>query len=188
MKQPPLPSQPSRRRFLGAGSRWLMTGALLPLAQPALANQPGARSLSFDHTHTSERLALVYALGDAFVPQALTSLNHFLRDHYSGEAGVMDPQLFNLLHQIRQELRVQQPFQVISGYRSPATNQTLRATRGGGVAKHSLHMDGKAIDVRLPGVPLASLRDAALSLGAGGVGFYPREQFVHVDTGPVRRW
>ena len=77
---------------------------------------------------------------------------------------------------------------MISGYRCPATNTTLRNTRGGGVARRSLHMDGKAIDVRLPGVPLADLRDAALSLGMGGVGFYPREQFVHVDTGPVRRW
>ena len=188
MTQPLHALKPGRRRFLSTGGRWLMTGALLPLAQPALASLPGARSLAFDHTHTSERLALVYALGEQFVPQALSSLNHFLRDHYSGEAGLMDPRLFHLLHQIRQELRVQQPFQIISGYRSPATNQTLRTTRGGGVAKHSLHMDGKAIDVRLPGVPLADLRDAALALGMGGVGFYPREQFVHVDTGPVRRW
>ena len=188
MPQPNHPLEPGRRRFMGAGGRWLMTGALLPLAQPALASLPDARSLSLDHTHTSERLALVYALGEQFVPQALSSLNHFLRDHYSGEAGLMDPQLFNLLHQIRQELRAQQPFQVISGYRSAATNHTLRSTRGGGVAKRSLHMDGKAIDVRLPGVQLASLRDAALALGLGGVGFYPHEQFVHVDTGPVRRW
>ena len=77
---------------------------------------------------------------------------------------------------------------MISGYRCPATNSLLRNTRGGGVAQHSLHMEGKAIDVRLPGVPLAELRDAALSLRAGGVGFYPREQFVHVDTGRVRSW
>ena len=182
------PPTPGRRRFLGTGGRWLMAGALLPMAQPALASLPGARSLAFDHTHTSERLALVYAMGEQCLPEALSSLNHFLRDHYSGEAGVMDPQLFHLLHEIRLELRAQQPFQVISGYRSAATNETLRTTRGGGVAKRSLHMDGKAIDVRLPGVPLASLRDAALSLGLGGVGFYPREQFVHVDTGPVRRW
>ena len=188
MTQPLHPQKPGRRRFLGQGSRWLLTGALLPLAQPALASLPGARSLSLDHTHTGERLALVYALGEQLVPQALSSLSRFLRDHYSGQEGLMAPRVFHLLHQIRQELRVQQPFQIISGYRSPATNQTLRTTRGGGVAKHSLHMDGKAIDVRLPGVPLADLRDAALSLGMGGVGFYPREQFVHVDTGPVRRW
>lgn len=179
---------PSRRRFLGHGAQWLMAGAALPLAAPALAALPDARSLSFDHTHTSEHIALVYALDDVFVTPALSSLNHFLRDHYSGEVGQIDPQLFNLLHHVRQELGVQTPFQVISGYRSPKTNATLRSTRGGGVAKHSLHMDGQAIDVRLPGVPLADLRDAALSLRLGGVGFYPRDQFVHLDTGRVRNW
>ena len=178
---------PSRRRFLGHGAQWLVAGAL-PLAAPALAALPGARSLSFDHTHTSEKITLVYALDDAFVTPALSSLNHFLRDHYSGEVGQIDPQLFHLLHHVRRELGVQTPFQVISGYRSPKTNANLRNTRGGGVAKRSLHMDGQAIDVRLPGVPLADLRDAALSMRLGGVGFYPRDQFVHLDTGRVRNW
>ena len=179
---------PSRRRFLGQGARWLVTGAALPLAAPALAALPGARSLSFAHTHTSEHIALTYALGEDFVTPALSSLNHFLRDHYSGEVGQIDPQLFHLLHHVRRELGVQTPFQVISGYRSPKTNETLRSTRGGGVARRSLHMDGKAIDVRLAGVPLQDLRDAALSLQQGGVGFYPRDQFVHLDTGRVRSW
>jgi len=182
------PKTPSRRRFLGHGAQWLVAGTAMPLAAPALAALPGARSLSFDHTHTHEQIALVYAMGDTFVSPALSSLNHFLRDHYSGEVGLIDPPLFHLLHHVRQELGVQTPFQVISGYRSPQTNATLRSTRGGGVAKHSLHMDGKAIDVRLAGVPLADLRDAALSLGLGGVGFYPRQQFVHLDTGRVRNW
>ena len=179
---------PTRRRFLGQGARWLATGAALPLAAPALAALPGARSLSFAHTHTSEHIALTYALGEDFVTPALSSLNHFLRDHYSGEVGQIDPQLFHLLHHVRRELGVQTPFQVISGYRSPKTNETLRTTRGGGVARRSLHMDGKAIDVRLAGVPLQDLRDAALSLQQGGVGFYPRDQFVHLDTGRVRSW
>ena len=179
---------PTRRRFLGQGARWLVTGAALPLAAPALAALPGARSLSFAHTHTSEHIALTYALGEDFVTPALSSLNHFLRDHYSGEVGQIDPQLFHLLHHVRRELGVQTPFQVISGYRSPKTNETLRSTRGGGVARRSLHMDGKAIDVRLAGVPLQDLRDAALSLQQGGVGFYPRDQFVHLDTGRVRSW
>ena len=183
---PPMPTH--RRRFLGHCAQWLVAGTALPLATSARASVPDARQLALEHTHTREQIALVYALGDAFVTQALGSLNHFLRDHYSGEVGQMDPQLFHLLHQVRQELGTQQPFQVISGYRSPATNATLRNTRGGGVAKHSLHMDGKAIDVRLPGVPLADLRDAARSLGGGGVGFYPHEQFVHIDTGRVRHW
>ena len=185
MKTPPTPS---RRRFLGHGAQWLVAGAALPLAMPALASLPGARSLSLQHTHTSEEMALVYAVDGAFVTPALGSLNHFLRDHYSGEVGQIDPQLFHLLHHVRRELGVQTPFQVISGYRSPQTNATLRSTRGGGVAQRSLHMDGQAMDVRLEGVPLADLRDAALSLRLGGVGFYPRDQFVHLDTGRVRNW
>ncbi|OJX30155.1 MAG: twin-arginine translocation pathway signal protein [Burkholderiales bacterium 68-12] len=183
---PPLPSP--RRRFLGHCARWLAAGAALPQAAPALAALPDARHLALEHTHTREQIALVYALGESFLAPALESLNHFLRDHYSGAVGPMDPQLFHLLHRVRQELGAQQPFQVISGYRSPGTNATLRETRGGGVARRSLHMDGKAIDVRLPGVSLADLRDAARSLRGGGVGFYPREQFVHIDTGRVRHW
>ena len=147
-----------------------------------------ARRLSFHHLHTLESTALVYARGDQYVPAALTHLNHFLRDHSSGEVGLMDPELYNLLHRVRLELGSEQAFDVISGFRSAHTNETLRTTRGGGVAKRSLHMDGKAIDVRLPGVPLTDLRDAALSLKAGGVGFYAHDNFVHIDTGRVRSW
>ena len=180
--------QPPRRRFLRLGAQYLLAGSAVSVASQAMAAPRDARTLSFDHTHTGERIALVYARGEQFVSQALTSLNHFLRDHYSGEVGLIDPQLFDLLHRIRQELGVEQAFQVISGYRSAATNSILRNTRGGGVARHSLHMEGKAIDVRLPGVTLTALRDAALSLRLGGVGFYPHEQFVHVDTGRVRSW
>ncbi|AOZ03030.1 twin-arginine translocation pathway signal protein [Cupriavidus sp. USMAHM13] len=181
-----------RRRFLHrAGAAALATG-LLPLApQPALAALaalPGAHALSFDNLHTGERLSTVFAIGDTFVPQALQSLNHLLRDHYSGQVGNMDPQLFGLLFRLRQALGTDEPFQVISGFRSPATNARLRHTGGGGVARRSLHMDGQAIDIRLAGVPLAELRDAALSLQGGGVGFYEKEQFVHVDTGRVRAW
>jgi uncharacterized protein YcbK (DUF882 family) len=165
-----------------------MAGAALPLAPQALAALPDARSLAMSHTHTGERVALVYAVGERYVPEALGQLNLFLRDHYSGEVGLIDPQLFDLLHRVKLTLGGSPSFQVISGYRCPTTNTRLRNTRGGGVAQRSLHMDGKAIDIRAPGVPLADLRDAALSLKVGGVGFYPREQFVHVDTGRVRSW
>jgi uncharacterized protein YcbK (DUF882 family) len=183
------PAHLNRRLFLRRSAQFAVAGAAAPLvAQRALASGPDVRSLALDHTHTGERLALVYALGEQYVAEALSTLNRFLRDHYSGDVGVIDPRLFDLLHRIKAELGVQQSFQVISGYRSPTTNQTLRTTRGGGVAAHSLHMDGRAIDIRVPGVPLADLRDAALSLRAGGVGYYPREQFVHVDTGRVRNW
>ena len=178
----------SRRNFLGHVAKLAVAGAALPLTRPALASQMGARSLTFDHTHTGERLEVVYALGERYVPEALTTLNRFLRDHYSGEVGQMDPRLFDLLYRLKLDLGSEQPFQIISGYRCPVTNSSLRNGRGGGVAKQSLHMEGKAIDIRLAGVPLDELRDAAMSSRVGGVGFYPREQFVHVDTGRVRNW
>jgi len=179
-----------RRRFFLKHSAGVAAASLLPVTRTASANlpPPSARDLSMVHTHTRERIALVYAVERSYVPDALSSLNHFLRDHYSGDVGQIDPRLYDLLHQVRSLVGGTQPFEVISGYRNPATNETLRATRGGGVARHSLHMEGRAIDVRLPGVPLADLRDAALSLKAGGVGYYPGQQFVHIDTGRVRRW
>ncbi|MDO5652893.1 MAG: DUF882 domain-containing protein [Brachymonas sp.] len=147
-----------------------------------------SKVLAFAHLHTHEHVSLAYAVGDTFIPQACNRLNHFLRDHYTGEVGNIDPELFNLLHRLRMALGTREPFQVISGYRSPFTNDRLRTTREGGVAKKSLHMEGKAIDIRLPGVALADVRDAAKSLQAGGVGYYPRDNFVHVDTGQVRYW
>ncbi|MBX3599562.1 MAG: DUF882 domain-containing protein [Rubrivivax sp.] len=184
----PLP----RRRWLQRAAGLTAAGALAPLAatpaRAARAPAAGARDLALAHLHTRERLALVYAVDDRFVPDALGTLNHFLRDHYSGEVGEMDPQLYELLHRVRRLLGSEARYEVISGYRAPTTNAHLRATRGGGVAQGSLHTRGRAIDVRLPGVALADLRDAALSLRAGGVGYYPRENFVHIDTGRVRRW
>lgn len=182
-----------RRRFLrqlaGAASALVPTISALPAAASTIS---GTRLLAMDHTHTGERIELVYATGAQYLPAALGSLNHFLRDHYNGQVGRIDPALFDLLHQLRSRLGIAERdahrFEVISGYRSPATNSFLRKTRGGGVASRSLHLQGQAIDVRLTGVPLAELRDAALSLKAGGVGYYPREQFVHIDTGRVRSW
>lgn len=188
----PLP--PARRHFLRHAGALALAGAapgvmaVAPSRPLAAAGPAGARELALHHTHTGERIALAYAVDDRYVPEALGALNHFLRDHYSGQVGTIAPPLFDQLHRLHQVLGAAQPFQVISGYRCPETNNTLRLTRGGGVAKRSLHMDGRAIDVRLPGVPLADLRDAALSLGAGGVGYYPGQQFVHLDNGPVRRW
>lgn len=181
-------SPPIRRLFLRRGASLLLAGATLPLATRAQASLPANRDLALDHTHTGESIALTYAVGGDYLPEALSSLNHFLRDHYSGSIGNIDPQLYELLFRIRQALGTSQAFQVISGYRCPATNLALQSSRGGGVASRSLHMEGKAIDIRLPGIALVDLRDVALSLGGGGVGFYPREQFVHIDTGRVRQW
>ena len=164
--------------------------SLIQTPAASLVGLADSRALAFNHTHTHERISLVYAVDGAYVPDALTNLNRFLRDHYSGTVGNMDPKLFDLLHQVRLALggKSLSAFEVISGYRCPETNGHLRNSRGGGVAKRSLHMEGKAIDVRIPGVPLTELRDAALSLQAGGVGYYPHEQFVHIDTGRVRTW
>ena len=183
-----MPKPHARRLFLAHAARLVVAGAALPLAKPALAALPNARRLEFDHTHTGERLSVVFAIGDRYLPEGLRRLNFFLRDHYSGEVGSIDPQLYDLLFQLRKELGCEQPFQIISGYRCAQTNARLRSTGSGGVAKQSLHMQGKAIDLRLAGVPLADLRDAAISQGAGGVGFYPHDQFVHLDTGRVRSW
>ncbi len=185
----------SRRSFLGRAARLggaaavpaLTATAGLTVAQASL-HPP--RTLALVHTHTHEVVDLVYGIGPRYLPEALGVLDHFLRDHYSGVVGRIDPGVYELLHGVRRLLGLDSgaPFEVISGYRAPATNARLRATRGGGVAQHSLHMEGRAIDVRLPGVPLADLRDAARALAGGGVGYYPREQFVHLDTGRVRHW
>jgi uncharacterized protein YcbK (DUF882 family) len=197
MSKPSQPLSPgARRQFLRLALRQgTRTGALaaaVMVALPARASlapvSQGVRDLTLAHLHTRERLALVYAQGPDYLPPALRTLNHFLRDHYSGAVGVMDPLLYDLMHQIRASLGARMPYEIISGYRDPGTNAHLKATRGGGVATRSLHMDGRAVDLRLPGVPLAELRDAALALKAGGVGYYPREQFVHIDTGRVRSW
>lgn len=179
----------ARRHFLRHTARLAAAAALPALAsRAALASVPDVRGLALVHTHTHEKIDLVYASGERYVPEALGWLNRFLRDHYTGDIGVIDPQVFDLLHRVQQALGSKGAFEVISGYRCPATNSHLRQTRSGGVATKSLHMEGRAIDVRLPGVPLADLHQAALSLRAGGVGFYPREQFVHLDTGRVRNW
>jgi uncharacterized protein YcbK (DUF882 family) len=180
----------ARRRWLGHALGLGSGAALLALAPRAARALPlpAERHIALSHLHTREQIATVYAVEHRLVPAALGSLNLFLRDHYSGEVGDMDPRLYDLLTGVRRVLGVDRPYEVVSGYRSAHTNERLRNTRGGGVAQRSLHMDGRAVDVRLPGVPLPDLRDAARSLKAGGVGFYPAEGFVHIDTGRVRHW
>ena len=173
--------------------RDLMTGGvalvLAGLAKPALANvlHSPARTLSFENLHTGEKLNLEYWAGGQYVPQALTSINYLLRDYRSGEVHPIRPDLLDLLHVLHGQLGSAKPFEVISGYRSPGTNAKLHQ-RSNGVAAHSLHMDGMAIDIRLPDRQLADLHKAALAMRAGGVGYYPSLDFVHVDVGRVRRW
>ena len=147
------------------------------------------RTLRFEHTHTGEHLALTYAVGERYLDAALKAIRHFLRDFRNGVAHAIDPTLLDQLHRLAAVTATGEPFQVISGYRSPATNERLRR-QGHGVAAHSLHLEGRAIDIRLADVKLADLREAAVSLRAGGVGYYPSadSDFVHIDTGRVRFW
>lgn len=179
----------ARRHFLRHTGRLAVAGAapvLAPRARAAVA--ASTRALSLVHTHTGEQVDLVYARDDRYDPRALDALNHLLRDHYTGQVGRIDPLLFDHLHRVQQALGARAAFEIISGYRCDATNALLRSTRGGGVARNSLHVEGRALDVRLPGVPLTALRDAALALAAGGVGYYAQAGFVHIDTGRVRSW
>jgi uncharacterized protein YcbK (DUF882 family) len=171
---------------------------LLFLLAPLLA-QGGTESASpaaheyqlrFYHTHTGERLDVVYRRGDQYIPEALDKLDHYLRDHRTGEVRHFDPRLFDLLYDLTASLGDSGgEINVICGYRTPWSNEFLR-TRSPhtGVAQHSLHMQAEAIDIRLPGIPTSELRDAALSLHRGGVGYYRRSNFVHVDIGRVRHW
>src|SRR5512135_2302387 len=177
--------QASRRQFLGG----LASISAVALAAPASA-LPGReeRVLSFFNTHTSERLTLPYFADGAYLAGALARLETFLRDFRTGQQHPMDPALFDLLHELRQATGAKGPFQVISGYRSPTTNAMLRETGGGGVASHSMHLQGRAIDIRVSDVKTTVLRDAARELRRGGVGYYRDLDFVHVDTGRVRTW
>ncbi len=150
-------------------------------------HQSLVRSLSFDNLHTGERLSAVYYRDGHYVPAGLEEIDYILRDFRLDEVKAMDPKLLDLLVALRSRLRTRSPFEVISGYRSPLTNAMLHATTEG-VSPHSLHMQGRAIDIHVPGRSLGTLRMAALSLHRGGVGYYPHSNFVHVDTGRVRWW
>ena len=157
------------------------------LSWPVLAAERAPRDLSFFHLHTGESLSLTYHDGYQYVPGALSEVNLFLSDFRTQESHRIDPELLDILHDLQTCLNCQNKFEVISGYRSPATNEQLRQTSGG-VAKKSLHMQGRAIDVRLSDVDSDRLRQAAISLGRGGVGYYPASNFVHLDTGRFRYW
>jgi uncharacterized protein YcbK (DUF882 family) len=136
---------------------------------------------------TGEKLKADYWVDGAYLPDALAALNRVLRDGRTGEVHVMEPKLLDLLNLLGRQLETNAAFQVICGYRSPATNAMLHATSTG-VASNSLHMEGKAIDIRVPGRSLATLHDTALAMRVGGVGYYPKSDFVHVDVGAVRNW
>jgi uncharacterized protein YcbK (DUF882 family) len=167
--------------------------ALIFLLCSSFLGRGAARSsdeghLKLYHTHTGKHIDLIYRRGSEYLPEALSKLDFFLRDHRTGDVHHFDPRLFDLLSVLTKSSgHPSAEIQVICGYRSPWSNEFLR-THTSGVAKQSLHMEAEAIDIRLPGVPTATLRDLALALHRGGVGYYRVSNFIHVDVGRVRRW
>jgi len=174
----------TRRTFLASVA---VTGLGLVKLPRVLRAIEAPRSLAFRHLHTGEQLAVEYFAAGEYVPHALHEVNHVLRDWRTNQVYPIDPALLDLLSDLHRVSGTRHPFEVICGYRSPATN-TMLHSHSEKVSLNSLHLRGKAIDIRLPDVPLATLRDAALGLRRGGVGYYPESDFVHVDTGRVRRW
>jgi uncharacterized protein YcbK (DUF882 family) len=174
----------------------IVGGMLIPLllsglgAQSRVAAPQGAqeRGLRLYNTHTGERIEIVYSRGDQYIPSALGKLDYFLRDHRTGDLRHFDPHLYDILYDLSSSIG--QPggeIDIICGYRTASTNESLRAHTSG-VAKNSLHIQAEAIDLRMPGIDTLKLRKAALALRRGGVGYYPHSDFIHVDTGRVRQW
>lgn len=184
-------SRYSRRRFVRSGLALALVAASSKRAWSARIPPDRADDiarLAFVNTHTGESLDVVYREGPRYLGDALAEIDRVLRDHRSGDIHEIDSALLDQLVQLRARLDVgKRPFHVISGYRSPQTNAML-AARSHGVATKSLHLEGRAIDIRMPGVDLTAVHRAALSMQAGGVGYYARSDFVHLDTGRVRRW
>ena len=179
-----------RRSFLKSSvvvASALSVPAFARAAQTAKIVEPVERTLRLYNTHTGESLRSIFWAEGQFVPGALKDINKLLRDHRNDTIANMDPQLLMLLDRVSSKFGGSDVLHVISGYRSPESNRKLAAASGG-VAKHSMHLEGKAIDIRLPGRDLAQLHKAAMAVRGGGVGYYPSSQFVHMDTGRVRSW
>lgn len=181
----------SRRRMLRAGT--LMAGASAAglLLRPAWAQRGEERVIvkrvALKNLHMPESIDVEFFRGDAYVPEALATVQVLLRDYRNGQQHAIHPPLLDYLYDVAMQAGVDPVFSVISGYRSPQTNELLRE-RSSGVARRSLHMEGRAIDVRLTRVDCAALARGALELGRGGVGYYRKSDFVHLDTGPFRTW
>ena len=176
----------SRRRFLTHTACGVICSALVPQIAFAASSEK-EQSIHMNNLHTGETLKTCYFDGKEYVESELLKIDHLCRDFRQNEAFPIDRQLLTQLQAIQAVLGVKTEVQIISGYRSPATNELLRS-KSGEVAKKSFHMQGKAIDFRLAGVKLRDVRKAAISLKAGGVGYYPESNFVHIDSGPVRQW
>ena len=169
---------------------FLLVGVLPLQGRPTVAAMPKGPEyrLRLYHTHTNERIDIVYRRGDAYLPPAVDRLNRFLRDHRTGKVSHYDVRVFDLLHDLTAAIgRPGSEIDIICGYRTPWSNEFLRQNSSG-VALHSLHMQAEAIDIRMPAIATSRLRDVALALSRGGVGYYAKSNFVHVDVGRVRRW
>jgi uncharacterized protein YcbK (DUF882 family) len=154
---------------------------------PLNRNSPSHKILAFHNTHTGDQVKLTYFERGRYIKDALHEINHLFRDYHDGTVHPIDPALLDQLYDLKHTLEVRKPFHIVSGYRSPATNADLRR-HSDGVAKNSLHMEGRAIDIRIEGLDTRRIRNAALAMGRGGVGYYERSDFVHLDTGSVRTW
>jgi uncharacterized protein YcbK (DUF882 family) len=178
----------SRRRFL----KNLACSSLLAMGSPKIAQAAFSiftphKTLSLQHHHTGENLTLTYYEQGRYIPGALQEISHFMRDYHTDTVHSFDKALLDQLHDVKLLLGVNKPFHILSAYRSPGTNADLRR-HSQGVAKHSLHMEGRAVDIRMEGVNAKTIRNVALTLQRGGVGFYPNSNFVHLDTGELRTW
>jgi uncharacterized protein YcbK (DUF882 family) len=155
--------------------------------EPSSQERQDHRLLLYN-THTSERIDIVYRRGDQYIPSALAKLDYFLRDHRTNDIRHFDPRLYDILADLTASIgHPDGEIDIVCGYRTPSTNESLRAHTNG-VAKNSLHIQAEAIDLRMPGIDTLKLRRAALALRRGGVGYYPHSDFIHVDTGRVRQW
>ena len=178
-------SKSGERRYFLKACAGIAVG--LPGSAFASSSVSSERKLGFYNTHTGDRLTATYWAEGEYIHDSLKEINHLLRDHRTGDVYPINPNLLDILYALQMKVERHDPFSIISGYRSPKTNAMLNKTSSG-VAKRSLHMQGKAIDIRLPGCELAYLRKAAMSLKSGGVGYYPSSDFIHVDIGRVRYW
>jgi len=178
----------TRRKFVSfslAGVALVATGALKVL--PASARETIGHEVSLRNAHTGERFQGVYRIGSYYVPGAFRKINRVMRDHRTGDIHPIDPELIDTVARVQRDCNCGQAIEILSGYRSPKTNNMLRRNSGG-VAKNSFHMKGQAADIRVPGSSTSKVRNTARALRVGGVGYYPNSGFVHVDTGKVRTW
>jgi uncharacterized protein YcbK (DUF882 family) len=182
----------TRRRLMQtaiAGSAGLTLARLVAARGEAVSESPALeRAIELHNTHTSETVSVVYRRGTAYVDRAIASLRNVMRDHRNGEAHDVDVALYDQLYELAQSAHCDPRFEIISGYRSPESNAAMAARPGSGVARHSLHMEGRAIDIRMHGCSCAQVRDLAVNAARGGVGYYRSSDFVHVDTGRFRTW